>query len=155
MGPPIISVSYRVLYQKPQPTSQPTPHCTIELLTPSAVRYSPCAASVSSRSSCVYRSSVVLNLAVTQDSLNGFRLDLRFVHQPVANAGDCEDSSRYPCYGPSEANGVNAPSVGESVESLAFRSAPARRLSKPEARKPRRLLVECQSVRAARSSAEG
>jgi len=35
-----------------------------------------------------------LNLAVTQDSLNGFRLDLRFVHQPVANAGDCEDSSR-------------------------------------------------------------
>jgi len=25
-----------------------------------------------------------LNLAVTQDSLNGFRFDLRFVHQPVA-----------------------------------------------------------------------
>src|SRR6266850_8181074 len=54
-----LTVSYWVLCQKPQPTIQPTPHCTIELLTPSAVRYSPCAASVSSRSSCVYRSSVV------------------------------------------------------------------------------------------------
>jgi hypothetical protein len=58
-GPPFVSVSYRVLHQKPQPTIQPTTHCTIELPTPSAVRYSPCAARVSSLSSCVYRSSVV------------------------------------------------------------------------------------------------
>jgi hypothetical protein len=58
-GPPFVSVGYRVLHQKPQPTIQPTTHCTIELPTPSAVRYSLCAASVSSLSSCVHRSSVV------------------------------------------------------------------------------------------------
>src|SRR5467141_2052098 len=58
-GPPFISMSYRVLSQKPQPTIQPTSHCTICVPTPSAVRYSPCAARVSSPSSCAYRSSVV------------------------------------------------------------------------------------------------
>jgi len=44
---------------------------------------------------------------------------------------------------------------GQSVESLAFRFAPVRRLRKPEAGEPRRLLVQCQSVRAACSSSEG
>jgi hypothetical protein len=42
-----LSVGYRVLHQKPQPTTQRTIYCTIELPTPSAVRYSSCAAGVS------------------------------------------------------------------------------------------------------------
>src|SRR5436309_15965981 len=53
-GPPLFSMAYRVLLQKPQPTIQLTRYCTVLVLTPSAVRYSPCAARVSSLSPCVF-----------------------------------------------------------------------------------------------------
>jgi len=80
-------MAYRVLLQKPQPTIQPTRYCTVLVLTPSAVRYSPCAARVSSLSSCVFLCVEIerrLDFAVTQDSLHGLGFDLRLVHQPVA-----------------------------------------------------------------------
>jgi hypothetical protein len=44
----ILIRAYRVLPQKPQPTIQPTRYCTVFVPTPSAIRYSPCAARVSS-----------------------------------------------------------------------------------------------------------
>src|SRR5207244_12894018 len=37
-GPPLFSMAYRVLLQKPQPTIQPTRYCTVLLLTPSPAR---------------------------------------------------------------------------------------------------------------------
>jgi hypothetical protein len=58
---PTIQIRVRMLHQKPQPTIQPTIYCTIELPTPRATKYSPCAVSVSSRSCCRRKVAIPFN----------------------------------------------------------------------------------------------